>query len=94
MLLDQRLWRDMTSGTLSSDGELVFCVDDLDYYNSNQRYVNIGGRMQPQNGMRGFNTLTMYVAKTGKLAGQVGGKAAGPLKLAGHFFLGAPPPDG
>ncbi|MFQ5731182.1 MAG: PQQ-binding-like beta-propeller repeat protein [Planctomycetaceae bacterium] len=97
MLLDQRLWRDLTAGTLSSDGELVFSVDSLDYHDRNVRYVNIGGRVRPQIGMRDFNTLTLYDAKTGTLAGQFGGKSGGTgsdAKLTGHFFLGAPLPLG
>jgi len=95
MVLDQRLWRDMTAGTLSSDGRFVYSVEDLDFHNRNIRTRYIRGVPQTSE-LDGQNTLFAYYAKSGKIAWQVGGKdnAQHLLALAGHFFLGPPLPMG
>jgi len=98
MFLDQRLWRDMTAGTLSSDGKYVFAVEKLDYHNRGARYVNRFGQVQ-QTGLNASNQLMAFDARSGKLAWHIGGKEGDgedqkPLRLAGHFFLGPPLPLG
>jgi outer membrane protein assembly factor BamB len=93
-LLDQRLWRDVTAGTLSSDGDLIFSLDNLGFYDRSVRYIRIGGRTQLLTNMNGENTLTAFNAKTGERLFQLGGKASEKRLLAGHFFLGAPLPLG
>lgn len=98
--LEQRAWRDMTSGTLSSDGQLVFCVEELGYLVSSsnkqpQRGWNPRGQIS-LNGVAGENLLSAYDIKSGLLQWQLGGddhgKAA--LLLADACFLGAPLPIG
>jgi outer membrane protein assembly factor BamB/tetratricopeptide (TPR) repeat protein len=90
-----RMWADATYGTLSSDGELVFNLQDL--------RLDLGGwqtRILFQN--RGgatarsyvpWNRLAAYRIRSGKLAWQIGGPpAAREEPLAGAFFLGPPLP--
>lgn len=90
MFLDQRLWRDLNSGTLSSDGQLIFSIDNVGFYDRSIRYIRIGGRSQLLTSMTAENTLTAFNAKTGQRLFQLGGKASEKRLLAGHFFLGAP----
>ncbi|MGH7200712.1 MAG: PQQ-binding-like beta-propeller repeat protein [Planctomycetaceae bacterium] len=88
----QRLWDDRTFGTLSSDGQRVYLVDDL----------GVWPRLQSPDGnsnvpARNYNRLTAHDLKTGLLLWEVGGDphaVYGPLELAGVFFLGAPLPLG
>jgi outer membrane protein assembly factor BamB len=102
----QRMWSDLTYGTLSSDGQLVFSVEEQ------------GGQMDEETGMnvaivRGRagivnvrvrrranpgdaapnNRLTAHDIRTGKLIWEIGGPA-GPsaLNAAEHYFLGPPLP--
>lgn len=99
--LEQRVWDDAAYGTLSSDGERVYCVEDLA---GNLQEAFPGGRPAQQmfmnNGMRVtpaaifYNRLAAYEIETeGKLKWELGGEAkedAAPL--AGAFFLGPPLP--
>jgi outer membrane protein assembly factor BamB len=95
MVLDQRLWRDMTAGTLSSDGKFVYAVEDLGFHNRGNTYRYVRGRvLMPE--LPGYNSLAAFDAKTGAWAWWIGGSEsrANPLPLAGHFFLGPPLPMG
>lgn len=94
MVLDQRLWRDLTAGTLSSDGKFVFSVEELDFYNRKVAYRNVRGRMQLAE-MESSSKLMAFDARSGKLAWEIGGKDEKPkLAFSGHFFLGPPLPLG
>ncbi|MBS0209326.1 MAG: PQQ-like beta-propeller repeat protein [Planctomycetes bacterium] len=98
--LNQRLWEDAVYGMLSSDGESVFCVEDLAPDNDR----SLGGVIFMQPGRRGIrpgfvatsaqNRLVSYrIASQGKLDWEAGGPPGeDELPLAGAFFLGPPLP--
>eukprot|EP00913_Durusdinium_trenchii_P023368 g21946.t1 len=92
-LLAQRAWRDQTAGTLSSDGRLVFSVEQNGYVNVQTRY-NV--RTTQTSGMDKFNKLMAFDVSSGKLIWEVGGTNSDEQKLllAGTFFLGPPLPIG
>lgn len=96
VLLRQRAWEDLTFGTLSSDGELVFSIEDLGFLNdmmAPQGLLGAGIPAQPQHPlmMRDFNRLCAYEARTGKLKWEIGGPRGDvALSQAGTFFLGPP----
>ncbi len=85
MLLTNRTWEDATFGTLSTDGEFVFAVEDLG--------IGMAGlmalpRMPPY---RDYNRLVAYDLKTGRAMWEVGGPRSEPAdELEGAYFLGAP----
>lgn len=87
-LLQQRIWNDVTHGLLSSDGELIFSLQDRD-----------GNLRSPQLAWRGmfvareFNKLVAIEAATGRLRWELGGPRGDyELSGAGAFFLGPPLP--
>ncbi len=93
--LDQRLWEDATYGTLSSDGEQVYFVDDLGLGTVASPLTTIlpnGRRVTAQT--RNMNRLAARELRTqGKLKWEVGGATGDDEpKLAGAFFLGPPLP--
>lgn len=86
--LQQRVWEDVGSGTLSSDGELVFALQE--------REANLRSPQVVWRGMfvtREFNKLIAIEATTGRLRWEIGGPR-GDYELAGSgsFFLGPPLP--
>ncbi|HUY34739.1 MAG TPA: PQQ-binding-like beta-propeller repeat protein [Pirellulales bacterium] len=101
--LEQRVWDDAVYGALASDGELVFCVEDLDIqhptapmggFQQRQRWIINNGGFQQTSTTRSYNRLAAYeIATEGKLKWSVGGQTGdGQLPLAGSFFLGPPLP--
>jgi outer membrane protein assembly factor BamB/tetratricopeptide (TPR) repeat protein len=99
--LDKRLWDDATYGTMSSDGEQVFCVEDLDLATGNvtrnrpRMIVNVRGIREVQStGPQPHNRLAAYELSTqGKLKWEIGGpRGEFALEAAGTFFLGPPLP--
>jgi outer membrane protein assembly factor BamB/tetratricopeptide (TPR) repeat protein len=84
-LIAQRAWDDMTFGTISSDGEKVFAVEDLGL---------AGPSPVPTprfNQNRDFNRLVAYDVRTGKAVWETGGpRGEGDEALSGAFCLGAP----
>ncbi|HXT59763.1 MAG TPA: PQQ-binding-like beta-propeller repeat protein, partial [Pirellulales bacterium] len=100
--LEQRVWDDATYGTLSSDGDRLYCVEDL--AGNLQEAVPGGGRPQQlmvvNNGRVVtpntifYNRLAAYeIATEGKLSWELGGEPQeDELRLAGAFFLGPPLP--
>jgi outer membrane protein assembly factor BamB len=85
LLVLQRLWQDLSYGTLSSDGQRVFAVEDLDLL------AVVFSQRGEMAGLRGHNRLAAYDAKSGKAAWEVGGPHTGNGDpLAGLFFLGPP----
>ena len=85
--LRRRLFRDSAAGTLSSDGQTVFALEELD------------AAATSANLMRGFaesaisNKLVAYDLAGGRMLWEVGGpRGAKPVELSGHFFLGPPLP--
>ena len=85
MLLSNRCWEDTTSGTLSSDGELVFAVEDLQLgYGS----MSMLSRTQP---FHNYYRLVAHDLKTGRAVWEAGGShgnAGDPL--AATYIVGAP----
>jgi outer membrane protein assembly factor BamB len=92
--LRYRLWGDATYGTLSSDGERVFAVEDLSLDLSPSPSQNFAfNPRETRPDPRAFNRLAAYDIRTGKLVWHVGGSPEEPgLPLAGTFFLGPPLP--
>lgn len=96
-LLDQRMWDDLTYGTLSSDGRLVFSIEDLGFDGGDQprpQVFGFNGRRQPvPSGPRAYNRLAAHEIRTGKLKWELGGPLGDfGLGQAGTFFLGPPLP--
>lgn len=91
--LDQRLSGDPTYGSLSSDGRLVFAVEDVGSGLGSDRIMTTiaaNGRMRMQMiPGRSSNRLAAYeIASQGKLTWEL--PADERSELAGAFFLGAP----
>ncbi|MBS0260634.1 MAG: PQQ-binding-like beta-propeller repeat protein [Planctomycetes bacterium] len=80
----QRGWDDASFGTLSSDGDLVFALEDLPINPPNL----------DQNPLRSFQThnrLVAYDARSGSLVWEIGGPSSAPDDpLSSSFFLGPP----
>lgn len=92
--LHVRLWGDATYGTLSSDGQLVFAIEDLDLPlgEAGPRLLN-GRDANPPGAPRPYNRLAAYDLRSGKLKWNLGGSGSDPeLPEAGVFFLGPPLP--
>ncbi len=97
--LSERVWSDATYGTMSSDGECVFCIEDLDIgldLGRQRNVVMFNGRRVPQTtGPRTYNRLAGYdfVSSEGKLRWEIdGAPTSDNTELAGVFFLGPPLP--
>lgn len=93
--LRMRMWGDATYGTLSSDGQLVFAVEDLGLsigpINVGRMFINPTGRQLHDHAE--CNRLAAYDIRTGKLKWHLGGvKEDLGLPEAGDFFLGPPLP--
>ena len=92
-LVGQRLGQDLAFGTLSSDGQFVYCIEDLgDAWIQRDRRSG-----EPRDPPRPYNRLAAYNPRDGKLVWDVGGDPRDPffvLPLAGTFFLGPPLPLG
>ncbi len=98
MQLRQRLWLDAAYGLLSSDGQAVYLLDDLQYTQatSNQPQFFPGRvfRSPNPNYPRSHNLLVaLDVEREGSLRWKVGGEdGVDEPKLAGAFFMGPPLP--
>jgi outer membrane protein assembly factor BamB len=91
-LLSHRALNDATFGTLSSDGRLVFAVEDPEPaqgMKSVRRVINFNNPVVA----KASNRLAAYDIRTGKLKWQVGGDADDfAVRLPETFFLGPPLP--
>ena len=88
ILLNQRAWRDMTYGSLSSDGQAVFSIEDLGFVGP----WNFPGT-QHRWSVKDTNRLVAYEARTGRALWEVGGeRTENRNPLGGTFFLGPPLP--
>ncbi len=90
-LYGQRIWDDATYGTMSSDGKLVFVVEQLSLGAMSQFNNNVvifgGGRADRQN--RGVtNRLAAYDIQSGKVVWST----SDDLRQSDTFFLGPPLP--
>ncbi len=95
-IVQQRLLTDSTYGQLSSDGSLVFAVEDLGIGAS---FPFVARSMTGRGGAANagqqttYNRLAAYDVRTGKLKWQLGGKSGEyELRQPETFFLGAPLP--
>ena len=89
----QRIWDDATYGTLSSDGSLVFVIEELPLGVTGPNgggFIIVGnGRSDPSN--RSItNRLAAYDIQTGKHQWWLGGQES--LSQSDTFFLGPPLP--
>ena len=88
--LQQRVWDDVTSGTLSSDGELVYSVQER----SGGMFLPPQMAWRTTSHPREFNKLIAIEAQTGRLRWELGGPRLSDIELsgAGAYFLGPPLP--
>ncbi len=89
--LEMRLWNDAIYGTMSSDGQFVFCVEDLPLEQANpfQRNVFLANGGQRDTTQRAGNRLAVYgFARQGAIECD----STDIKELAGAFFLGPPLP--
>jgi len=90
--LASRMWKDSTFGTLSSNGELVYSIEDLDSIAAPVRTAG-GFNMVMGTSSSPYNRLAAHEIRTGKIRWHLGGPADDyPLREAGTFFLGPPLP--
>jgi len=90
-----RLWGDSTFGTLSSDGQYVFAIEDLslDLWAWANRWAFGPARRGGPLDAKPYNRLAAYDIRTGKLTWHLGGSPEElGLPQAGTFFLGPPLP--
>ncbi len=100
--LRDRLLEDRTYGALSSNGKLLFAIDDVTSTLSPQETRVFNGRrviVPIPNGelaTETFNYLRAYDLAGGRLVWEAGGsRLAGAGEFSGHYFLGPPlPHDG
>lgn len=89
--LTQRAWQDYTSGHLSTDGKLVFSVENVGfiggfYHFSQQQRESV---LSPNS----YNRLMAFEVDSGKFVWEVGGpRLQNPINYSGHYFLGPPLP--
>ncbi|MBC8874143.1 MAG: PQQ-binding-like beta-propeller repeat protein [Planctomycetes bacterium] len=97
--LERRLWEDMSWGALSSNGRLVFAVEDLSF-DLGVDYQRIatrldGTRQLDAGAYQRENAISAYDIDTGKLVWQIGevfGESS--AEIQGGRFLGPPLPLG
>ncbi|HHK41611.1 MAG TPA: hypothetical protein ENJ50_04250, partial [Planctomycetaceae bacterium] len=94
--LTQRLWEDAPYGQLSSDGERVYLLDELEPAPTSAYPQNVfmpRGRGQASDERRHNQLVACQLAEEGKLKWIVGGATGvDEPQLAGAFFLGPPLP--
>jgi len=107
-LAGQRIWDDMTYGTLSSDGRCVYTIEDLGLGIDTSRIFGAGlvVRIGVKRGVKGgiqragagqanglYNRLAAHDIHTGKLTWELGGPADQfAVRQPETFFLGPPLP--
>jgi outer membrane protein assembly factor BamB len=90
--LRQRVYRDSTAGQISTDGELVYYIDELGFNGLPFAVQPDRQGGLPENNLP--NRLVACSARTGKVVWVAGGPAtAAKRDLEGTFFLGAPVPS-
>lgn len=84
-VVSYRGWSDITWGTISSDGESVFCIEDGGL---NGALIVNPGRVAA---FREYNRLVAYDVRTGRALWEAGGPRTDQSdERTGMFFLGAP----
>jgi len=90
-LLRQRVWNDIPYGQVTSDGERVYLLEDLDKL-SNAPFSPMGFRGTRPTATNGNTLVALDLATEGKLKWLVGAQSSSESALAGAFFLGPPLP--
>lgn len=92
LLLAQRMWRDASAASLSSDGELVYAVVDGGMISSiMQSAVALPALSDHPLAPHAHNRLLAIELRTGRIRWEAGGPPTD-VTLSGAFFLGAPLP--
>lgn len=89
--LTQRAWQDYTAGQLSTDGKLVYCVENVGFIAGFYHFSRLDREhvLVPNS----YNRLMAFEADTGKFVWELGGpRLQNPINFSGHYFLGAPLP--
>lgn len=86
MYFAQRAFRDMTAGTLSSDGRIIFSVEDNGFFN---RYSSVTRGVTHPLAPKSSNSLVFVEAKSGRLKHGFG-RGEDEWQLQDHFFMGVP----
>ncbi|QDT40493.1 outer membrane biogenesis protein BamB [Gimesia alba] len=89
--LTQRAWQDYTAGHLSTDGKLVFSVENVGFIAGFYHF----SRLDRDNILvpNSYNRLMAFEADSGKFVWEAGGpRLQNPMNYSGHYFLGAPLP--
>mgnify|MGYP003629840984 FL=1 len=89
--LTQRAWQDYTAGHLSSDGKLVFSVENVGFIAGFYHFSQLDSEniLVPKS----FNRLMAFEADSGKFVWELGGpRLQNPINYSGHYFLGPPLP--
>jgi len=87
--LEELLFRDQISGTMSSDGERIYAVQQPPYLSQEAQVSVMFGGVEAVVSMT--NHLTAYAVDGGRLEWEIGGaRRETPQLLAGVYFLGPP----
>lgn len=92
--LQRRIWDDATYGTLSSDGENVYSIEDLNPFGGLVS-VRVPARaiFNRSSTSHAFNRLAAHDVSNGKMVWELGGPSGeDALPLADTYFLGPPLP--
>ncbi|HEX5442969.1 MAG TPA: PQQ-binding-like beta-propeller repeat protein [Pirellulales bacterium] len=105
--LERRVWDSAVYGTLASDGEMIYCIDEPDQGSFTDESAAIEQQMHRQmlfnprpftrgSAVHGHNRLVAYeIASQGKLVGEIDTRPGDIAHaLSGGFFLGPPLPLG
>src|SRR5262249_32869935 len=95
--LSNLIYRNANFGTVSSDGQRLFVLEDATVLSPRQPGQMWGAWDNSQEHAPLANKLTAYDLATGRPVWEAGGESYGEafdLPLAGHFFFGVPVADG
>lgn len=90
-VLKQRLWSDLTWGTLSSDGKRLYCIEETGY-----AFPTYNRKTRQRTTPKPANRLMALDLATGRIVWELGGQTddLAPAPMAGTYFLGVPLPLG
>ncbi len=89
--LSQRAWQDYTAGRLSTDGKLVYSIENVGFIGGFYHYsrLNRDNVLVPKS----FNRLMAFEVDSGKFVWETGGpRMQNAMDFSGHYFLGPPLP--
>lgn len=91
MYLTQRAWQDYTVGHLSTDGNLVYSVENVGFIAGFSQY----SQLKRDNVLvpKSYNRLMAFEVDSGKFVWEIGGpRMQNAIDYSGHYFLGPPLP--